>query len=151
MQTVLAEGKIKIIGSGGEEHPGFHTVGFVVSNKAYGEGLHGLRDLGGHSVATTQFGGAFQYDIDRALKKCGIPEKTVRILGLQTNGNIASVIGGGQVDGAAQACVSSEHARLALPAEHDQDEDGRAFVDRRPVRVDRAVAPRIGIGGAHAA
>jgi NitT/TauT family transport system substrate-binding protein len=97
------EGKIRIIGSGGEEHPGFHTVGFVVSNKAYGEGLHGLRDLGGHSVATTQFGGAFQYDIDLALKKYGIPEKTVRILGLQTNGNIASAIGGGQVDAAVQS------------------------------------------------
>jgi NitT/TauT family transport system substrate-binding protein len=97
------EGKIRIIGSGGEEHPGFHTVGFVVSNKAYGEGLHGLRDLGGHSVATTQFGGAFQYDIDLAAKKYGIPAKTVRILGLQTNGNIASAIGGGQVDAAVQS------------------------------------------------
>jgi NitT/TauT family transport system substrate-binding protein len=97
------EGKIRIIGSGGEEHPGFHTVGFVVSNKAYGEGLHGLRDLGGHSVATTQFGGAFQYDIGLALKKYGIAEKTVRILGLQTNGNIASAIGGGQVDAAVQS------------------------------------------------
>jgi NitT/TauT family transport system substrate-binding protein len=97
------EGKIRIIGSGGEEHPGFHTVGFVVSNKAYDDGLHGLRDLGGHSVATTQFGGAFQYDIDLALKKYGIAEKTVRILGLQTNGNIASAIGGGQVDAAVQS------------------------------------------------
>jgi NitT/TauT family transport system substrate-binding protein len=97
------EGKIRIIGSGGEEHPGFHTVGFVVSNKAYGEGLRGLRDLGGHSVATTQFGGAFQYDIDLALKKYGIAEKTVRILGLQTNGNIASAISGGQVDAAVQS------------------------------------------------
>ncbi|HEX4194282.1 MAG TPA: ABC transporter substrate-binding protein [Stellaceae bacterium] len=97
------EGKIKIIGSGGEEHPGFHTVGFVVSNKAYDEGLHGLRDLGGHSIATTQFGGAFQYDIDLALKKYGIDAKTVRILGLQNNGNIASGIGGGQVDAAVQS------------------------------------------------
>ena len=97
------EGKVRIIGSGGEEHPGFRTVGFVVSNKAYGEGLHGLRDLGGHSVATTQFGGAFQYDIDLALKKYSIPENTVRILGLQTNGNIASAISGAQVDAAVQS------------------------------------------------
>jgi len=97
------EGKIRIIGSGGEEHPGFHTVGFIVSNKAYGEGLHGLRDLGGHSIATTQFGGAFQYDIDVALNKYGIAENTVRILGLQTNGNIASAISGGQVDAAVQS------------------------------------------------
>ena len=97
------EGKIRIIGSGGGEHPGFHTVGFVVSNKAYDAGLRGLRDLGGHSVATTEFGGAFQYDIDLALKKYAIPENTVRILGLQTNGNTASAIGGGQVDAAVQS------------------------------------------------
>jgi NitT/TauT family transport system substrate-binding protein len=97
------EGKIRIIGSGGEERPGFHTVGFIVSNKAYAEGLHGLRDLGGHSIATTQFGGAFQYDMDVALKKYGIPENTVRILGLQTNGNIASAISGGQTDAAVQS------------------------------------------------
>lgn len=97
------EGKIRIIGSGGGEHPGFHTVGFVVSNKAYAEGLHGLRDLGGHSIATTQFGGAFQYDMYLAIKKYGIAENTVRILGLQTNGNIASAISGGQVDAAVQS------------------------------------------------
>ena len=97
------EGKVRIIGSGGEEHPGFHTVGFVVSNKAYAQGLHGLRDLGGHSIATTQFGGAFQYDIDIALEKYRIPASTVRILGLQTNGNVASAIGGGQVDAAVQS------------------------------------------------
>jgi NitT/TauT family transport system substrate-binding protein len=97
------QGKIRIIGSGGEEHPGFHTVGFIVSNKAYAEGLHGLRDLGGHSIATTQFGGAFQYDIGLALKKYRVPESTVRILGLQTNGNIASAISGGQVDAAVQS------------------------------------------------
>ena len=62
-----------------------------------------FRHLGGHSVATAQFGGAFQYDIGLALKKYGIAEKTVRILGLQTNGNIASAIGGGQVDAAVQS------------------------------------------------
>lgn len=97
------KGKIRIIGSGGGEHPGFHTVGFVVSNKAYGEGLRTLRDLGGHSIATTQFGGAFQYDMYLAIKKYGIDANTVRILGLQTNGNIASAIGGGQVDAAVQS------------------------------------------------
>jgi NitT/TauT family transport system substrate-binding protein len=97
------EGKIRIIGSGGGEHPGFHTVGFIVSTKAYAEGLRGLRDLGGHSIATTEFGGAFQYDIDVALKKYAIPENTVRILGLQTNGNIASAVSGGQVDAAVQS------------------------------------------------
>ena len=97
------EGKIRIIGSGGEEHPGFHTVGFIVSNTAYANGLHSLRDLSGHSIATTQFGGAFQYDIDIALNKYGIPENAVRILGLQTNGNIASAVSGGQVDAAVQS------------------------------------------------
>lgn len=97
------EGKVRIIGSGGEEHAGFRTVGFIVSNKAYAEGLHGLGDMKGHSIATTQFGGAFQYDIDLALKKYGIPADTVRILGLQTNGNIASAISGGQVDAAVQS------------------------------------------------
>ena len=97
------EGKVRIIGSGGEEHSGFHTVGFIVSNKAYAGGLHSLRDLSGHSIATTQFGGAFQYDIDLALEKYRIPENTVRILGLQTNGNVASAISGGQVDAAVQS------------------------------------------------
>ena len=97
------EGKLRIIGSGGAEHPGFRTVGFLISNKAYADGLHSLRDLSGHSIATTQFGGAFQYDIDLALRKYGIPENTVRILGLQTNGNVASAISGGQVDAAVQS------------------------------------------------
>lgn len=67
------------------------------------EGLHSLRDLTGHSIATTQFGGAVQYDIDLALRKYSIPENMVRILGLQTNGNVASAITGGQVDAAVQS------------------------------------------------
>jgi NitT/TauT family transport system substrate-binding protein len=97
------EGRVRIIGSGGGEHAGFRTVGFIVSNNAHAEGLHGLRDLTGHSIATTQFGGAFQYDIALALRKYGIPENRVRILGLQTNGNVASAISGGQVDAAVQS------------------------------------------------
>jgi NitT/TauT family transport system substrate-binding protein len=97
------EGKLRVVGSGGGEHPGFRTVGFIASNKAYDGGLHGLGGLKGHSIATTQFGGAFQYDIDLALRKYAIPENTVRILGLQTNGNVASAISGGQVDAAVQS------------------------------------------------
>jgi NitT/TauT family transport system substrate-binding protein len=100
------EGQVRIIGSGGDERPGFRTVAFIVSNNAYAAGLHGFRDLRGHSVATTQFGGAFQYDISLILKKYGLPEDSVRIVGLQTNGNVASAISGGQVDVAVQSTAN---------------------------------------------
>ncbi len=95
-------GTLRIIGSGSWEHPGFETIGFLVSNQAYAAGLHSLKELKGHSVGITQLGTPLHYDLARVLKKYAIPLDSIKVLALQSNPNVASALKGGQVDAAVQ-------------------------------------------------
>ena len=94
------EGVLKLIGAGTWERPGFQGIGFVVSNQAYVAGVKSFADLGGHSVAITQLGTALHYSLARVLAKHGVALGTVRVLGLQSNPNVASAITGGKADAA---------------------------------------------------
>jgi NitT/TauT family transport system substrate-binding protein len=96
---VLARaGSLKIIGGDTAEHAGFHTVGFVASKQAYAAGLKSTADLAGHSVGITQLGSPLHYALMLTLQKHGIDIKDVRVLGLQSNSNVASSLMGGQID-----------------------------------------------------
>src|SRR5215472_10940497 len=50
------QGTLKIIGGDTVEHKGFHGLGFVASNQAYGAGLTSVQKLDSHSVGITQPG-----------------------------------------------------------------------------------------------
>jgi NitT/TauT family transport system substrate-binding protein len=96
---VLANaGQITIIGGDSTEHPGFHAIGFVASNQAYAAGLKSTADLGGHSFGLTQLGSPLEYSLARVLAKHSIDLKSMRLIGLQSNANVASAITGGQID-----------------------------------------------------
>lgn len=94
------QGKLKIIGGDTVEHKGFHGLGFVASNQAYAAGLTSVSKLGGHSVGITQPGSPLEYSMALVLDKYGIDLKTVRVMGLQSNSNVASALTGNQVDAA---------------------------------------------------
>lgn len=98
--TLAHQGILKVVGSGNGEHTGFQGIGFILSNQAYDAGVHRFEDLRGHSVAITQLGTALQYALDLVLEKHGVALPDVRVLGLQSNQNIASAITGGQADAA---------------------------------------------------
>ena len=96
---VLAnQGALKIIGGDTVEHPGFHGLGFIVSNQAYAAGFRSLDDFAGHSVGITQLGSPLQYSLALMLQKHHTDIKDVRVVGLQSNGNVASALTGGQID-----------------------------------------------------
>ena len=94
------QGKLKIIGGDTVERPGFHGLGFVASNQAYEAGLKSVRDLGGHSVGITQLGSPLEYSLSLVLDKYGIDMRSVRVIGLQSNSNVASSLTGNQIDAA---------------------------------------------------
>lgn len=96
---VLAnQGSMKVIGGDTVEHPGFHGLGFIVSNQAYAAGLTSLDGFAGHSVGITPLGSPLQYSLALMLEKHHIALKDVRVVGLQSNGNVASALTGGQID-----------------------------------------------------
>ncbi len=94
------QGTLKIISGDTVEHKGFHGLGFVASNQAYAAGLTSVAKLGGHSVGITQPGSPLEYSMALVLDKYGIDLKTVRVMGLQSNPNVASALTGNQVDAA---------------------------------------------------
>ena len=104
--NLAAQGTLKIIGAGTWETKGFQSIGFMVSNQAYAAGVHSLKDMAGHSVGLTQVGTPLHYNIALALEKSGVDMKTVRIVPLQSNPNVASAIKGGQIDAAVQTSAN---------------------------------------------
>lgn len=103
--NLASQGALKILGSGTWEHPGFQSIGFVVSNQAYAAGLHSLKDIGGRKAAITQTGSPLQYGIALAAKTFGVDYNTIQVLALQSNPNVATALTGGQTDFAVQTVV----------------------------------------------
>lgn len=96
--NLAGQGALKIIAAAGHEAPGFQQFTFVVSNAAYAAGLKSFQDLRGHSVAITQIGGPGHYSLALLEEKFGIDPKSIRLLALQSNGNIVSAVTGAQAD-----------------------------------------------------
>ncbi len=109
------KGTLRIVAAGGWERPGFQTIGFLLSNKAYAEGIHSFKDLKGRKVGITQRGTPLEYDLDRVLHKYGLSTKDVQIVPLQSNPNVASAIKGGEIDVGVQTVANI----LPLVARHD--------------------------------
>jgi NitT/TauT family transport system substrate-binding protein len=103
--NLASQGALKIIGSSTWETPGFQNTGFLVSNQAYAAGLTSLKDIGGRTAAITQSGTPLHYILARAAEKYDIDFKTIRVLLLQSNPNVATALTGGQTDIAMQTAA----------------------------------------------
>ena len=93
--------QLRIISGHLQEHPGFHANAIVASNRAYDAGLKSVKDLAGHSVGVTQIGSSLHYSVALVAAKSGVALDSLRIVPLQSNGNVASAVSGGQLDAAA--------------------------------------------------
>ena len=100
LYSLAGQGSLRIIAAGASEAPTFHYLGILVSNHAYDAGLRSPRDLGGHTFALTQMGTGLQYSLGLLSEKYGFDIKTVQLLPLQSNANIASALAGGRADSA---------------------------------------------------
>lgn len=93
-------GRVRIIASGANDAPSFHSLALLASNQAYAAGLKSARDLPGHSFALTQMGTGLQYSLGRIAATERFDANTVKLLPLQSNPNIASALSGGRADAA---------------------------------------------------
>ncbi len=98
LYSLAGQGALKIVAAASREAPSFQVNGVVASNRAYDAGLRTLKDLGGHSVAISQFGSPPHYSLALIEEKYGIEPKSVRVTALQSNPNILSAMTGGQID-----------------------------------------------------
>jgi NitT/TauT family transport system substrate-binding protein len=110
LYSLAGQGNLRIIGGGGSNAPTFHYLGLYASKGAYEAGLTDGSKLPGHSVALTQLGTGLQYSLGLIAEKYGFDIKSVQLLPLQSNANIASALSGGRAD----ASVFSSTGALPL-------------------------------------
>ncbi|HEY1503418.1 MAG TPA: ABC transporter substrate-binding protein [Stellaceae bacterium] len=99
--NLAGQGALRIIGAQGHESPGFHTIGYFVSKRAYDAGLKSLRDLAGRTFGLGQFGTPGHYVLGVTADKYGTDLAAIHLVALQSNANVISAMIGGQVDGTA--------------------------------------------------
>jgi NitT/TauT family transport system substrate-binding protein len=95
-----AKGGLKVIAGQAREMPTFHGSAFLVSNRAWDAGLHSIKDFANHTIGIVQTGGPIHYELQLALDKYHVDNKTIRLVQLQTLPNTATAVAGGQVDAA---------------------------------------------------
>lgn len=100
LYSLAGQGTLRIIGGGMSEAPGFHYLAYLAANAAYQSGLKTVQDLPGRSVALTQMGTGLQYSLGLVAQKYGFDVKSIILLSLQSNANIASALAGGRTDAA---------------------------------------------------
>jgi NitT/TauT family transport system substrate-binding protein len=98
--TLAGHGELRLIASSGGEHPGFHALAYLASNKAYAAGLRSPKDYAGHTVAITQLGTSLHYSLARAAEKFGYSLSAVEVRPLQSNTNVIAALTGNTIDGA---------------------------------------------------
>ena len=101
LYSLGGQGAIRIISGQIQEHPTFRGSAIVASNRAWDAGLKSFKDFGGKSIGVTQVGSALHYSIALIADKYGVDLRTIRIVPLQANANVATAVTGGQVDAAA--------------------------------------------------
>ena len=84
------QGALRIIGAQGHESPGFHTIGYFVSKRAYNSGLTSLRALAGRNFGLGQFGTPGHYVLGVTAEKYGIALASIHLVALQSNANVIS-------------------------------------------------------------
>lgn len=92
-------GQLKIVAANARDAPGFPQYAFVVSNRAYDNGLKSYKDVAGKSVALGEIGAPAHYTLSLITAKYGVDLKTVRVLPMQAIVNVISAVSGGQADG----------------------------------------------------
>jgi NitT/TauT family transport system substrate-binding protein len=100
LYSLGGQGALRIVAGMNRYNPGFHSVAYLVSNRAWDAGLKSFKDFAGHSVAVTQIGSGYHYSLALITAKYGVDLKSIRILPVQTMPNIASTLIGNQADAA---------------------------------------------------
>ncbi len=113
--NIAGKGALMIIAAQAKEQHGYEGNNILVSNAAWDKGLRRLEDLPGHSLAITQVGSSFHYQIGQIARLKGFDLKSVALKPLQSLGNMAAALKGGQVD----AVIIAPHLAHMLLASHD--------------------------------
>jgi len=110
--SLASQGALRIIAGEAIEAPGFHYLGYFVSNRAYEAGLKAPKNIAGRSVALTQIGSAPHYSLGLLADKYQFDLKSIRLLPLQSSSNALSAVAGGQADATVATMTAAASALI---------------------------------------
>jgi NitT/TauT family transport system substrate-binding protein len=96
--NLAGKGAVKVIASQGAERKGVVGNTLVVSNQAFAKGVTDFDKLKGASVAITQVGSSFHYQLGQIAAAKGFPLSTISMKPLQSIPNMVAAVKTGQVD-----------------------------------------------------
>jgi len=100
LYNLAGKGAIKVIAGQAREEPGYMLNAYLAGAKSYAAGFNSLAQFPGRSIAITQTGSSFHYNVGLLADKLGFDIARVRLVPLQSLPNMVSALRGGQVDGA---------------------------------------------------
>lgn len=98
--NLAGKGAMKIIAGQGGEKKGVVGNTLVASNEAYAKGLTSFEKLNGASVAMTQVGSTFHYQLGQVATAKGFPLASIQMKPLQSLPNMVAAVKTNQVDAA---------------------------------------------------
>jgi NitT/TauT family transport system substrate-binding protein len=113
--NLAGKGGLKVIAAQAREAKGYEGNAILASKTAWEAGLRRIEDLPGHSLAITQVGSSFHYQIGQIARIKGFELSRIEIKPLQSLANMAAALKGNQVD----AIIIAPHIAKQLLAAGD--------------------------------
>ncbi|MCW1411297.1 ABC transporter substrate-binding protein [Rhizobium sp. 1AS11] len=112
--NVAAKQELRVIAGLISEKPHFQSATFVVTPAAYEKGLRAPKDLlKGARIGIATKGSAHQFALFRLADKYGVDPNTLKIVTMQSNGNILAALQNNAVDAAVMSAVPAATAAAA--------------------------------------
>ena len=119
--NLAGKGALKIIAAQAQEHKGYEGNLVLASKTAYAKGLTSVDKLGGKSIAITQAGSSFHYQVGQIAAAKGFALKSVQFKPMQSLPNMIAALKGSQVD----AIILAPHLAKPLLASGEAHQIGR--------------------------
>lgn len=147
--NLAGKGALKVIAAQAKEQKGYEGNNVLASNAAWEKGLRRMEDLPGKSLAITQVGSSFHYQIGQIARIKGFDVKQMDLRPLQSLGNMSAALKGGQVDAIiiaphiARSLLTAGDAKLlGLYSDLDEYQFGGLFASPRAITNRRAVVEK---------
>jgi len=147
--NLAGKGAIKAIAAQVREKHDYEGNEVVASNGAYSKGLHKLEDLADKSVAISQLGSAFHYQLGQIARAKRFDLAGILLKPLQSPDAMASAVAAGQVDAAilpaqsARELLAASQAKLiGWYSELDEQQLGALFASAKVLATRRATVEK---------
>jgi len=147
--NLAGKGGLKVIAAQAKEAKGFEGNAILASNAAWEKGLRRVEDLPGHSLAISQVGSSFHYQLGQLAHIKGFDIKRVDMKPLQSLGNMVAAMKGNSVDAiiiaphlAKQLLADNAAKFIGWYSELDEYQFGALFANARMLAARRPMAEK---------